>query len=220
MWDFAIGVLSNWVADALGAAITGGVVIGWIKLRHPTWIPTVCFGLGGAVVILIGAGTLRLVAWPLPSPSGVTMNNVEEYSRRWLDKYNYATRVREDKESIFALDATAPSGFSVTIRRSRSLDRYLLFSSIVTIDDHTMSLFSKDTIDHLTHQLRIELARQKISFLVDNPPRQIGLTEKLAITPQLSEDQFTAALDDLDFAGRIVSETVLQFFSKAKTQGK
>jgi hypothetical protein len=208
MWNFILGILSNWVADALGAAITGGAVLAWIKQRRPSWLPAVYVGLGGGVVILIGAGALRVISTPIPrQPDIVTVDNVEAHLNQWIDAFHYSRRKLPDaQDSFFNYVITNTYGRSLNISRLRQspFDRYLVMSAGVTVGpEHTAKLgkLSKPDADLLVRDLRIEMARYKIGFAnISIPLTTIGVEKDIPITTTLSEDTFLQATNDVDSA--------------------
>jgi hypothetical protein len=209
MRDFFLGVLSNWVADAIGTALVGGTMLAWIKKRHPSWISTMCWGLGGAIAILIGAGALRVVALPSPMSSGVTTDNIEAQVRKWLDKLGHSTTPVESTDKYFQFNVTSGDGSNFVIARPKGVfDQYLVMVGTVTIKESQLKLLSDGGVRKLMRYIQIEADRLKISVSMNSPPTRITVATRIPISPQLTEDIFVDHVADIEFSEHSVADII------------
>jgi hypothetical protein len=135
MLDFILGVLSNWVADALGASVVVGVILAWLKKHGSPWLIPICWGLCGTAITLIAAGALRVVATPIPRQVvAITPSNVEDHVKLWSDMFHFSIQhMPDDQNDYFSYNIINRNDRHLSIHRSKVFDRYLQFQADVSV---------------------------------------------------------------------------------------
>ncbi len=213
MWNFVLGVLSNWVADSIGAALIGGGVIAWIRTRRPQWIPSIRLGAGAAVAILIAAAALRVVAIPA-APPPVTADTAEDNVRKWSDAFHFGIRrLPDDNTRYFGYTLTNAWGRSMDVVRTRDHPYYLTVLASVTVGpDYLQKVghLSPNDADLFIRGLHIELARSKVGYWNVALPltTAIQLDRLMHINNELTEASFLDAMNAMDDSVVLMIEAI------------
>jgi hypothetical protein len=204
------GIISNWLSTVL--IMTGGLLIAYLKKQSSSWLGPAIWGFGGSGLV---AFTLLcfwgISAIPKNRPPDVTMSNVEENLRTWMDDFGLSTKKEDSPAAYFSLTTTLPNGDPITVSRLKSHERYIAIQAIITIaDEHKkiLSALPKDELDELEAQLSLELGRAKTTNIISHPLDRVVLLSRMPITPTMTEDEFMRQLDGLDSGIQLVRNTV------------
>jgi hypothetical protein len=188
----------------LSRYLAGGILLGWLKAKRPTWAPPFLYGLVGATLILgILVGFKVLHALSL-QPSLVEQGKEELVIRQWLDNFHFSATKVNDPESSLALLVGFRNGTQVAVRRLKMLDHYITIQGVYNISPTDMASLRKLSANkrlQVQEQLILEATRQKIGFTYQGDPIQsITLETKIPITPNLNESSFINGLDNVDIS--------------------
>lgn len=227
MGSFLSNVFGNLLADAIVAALAGGGVIAWMKRHGSPWLVPILWGLGGSVGILIGAGAIRLIAFPVPQPATqITSDNVERNVKNWLERFGFSIQKMPVSDGrYFQYVATNPFNRKTVVERVKSvpLDSYLEFENSVILgaeDPARFNTLSATNKSKFILDLTAEMARAKIGFsTVYSPQFQIQLSKTLPIASGLTEATFIQTMSDMDSGQLLVLAAIpleLSEFSKLR----
>jgi hypothetical protein len=170
-----------------------------LKWTQSEWVTPIGYALMGFAFFVILAFFIHS-AFPR-NPSPVTTENIETHVRAWADDFGFGyRRVPEQDiatEAIFAIRITLPSERNVVVFRPKSRPKYLnVQASIKPGREHQeiLSTLSEARAQELTEEVRLELTRAGLDFLLTGKLERIVIVQRLPIEG-LTEYAFMAAVD-------------------------
>jgi hypothetical protein len=193
--------------------LLGGVVLTFLKKRGSAWFAPALYGLVGcSLVAVIVYSVVALNNIPPKKSPPVSPDNVEANIRTWLDRFGLSVAKGPDEsDTIFSLFVTLRNGVGITIWRPKSLDRYVVLATLVSIkpsDQDVVNQLSPEETARFTARIRAEMARVKLIYTAESPLRTITLQKRIPITDNLTEDVFMQAIDEVNSAALLVLETM------------
>jgi hypothetical protein len=189
LWQGLVTELVGLVAAAVGA-----VVVAYLKARGSRWAAPIMYGLGGFALIAVSLFAFAGVRTFSKQELQMTPNTVEMNIRTWLDTFRLAVQREKDPQSYFTLRVTLPNQIPVTIRRTKELDRYILFETYTDVSRkhyNILEKLSKEQSERLIDELVSEVARLNVQWDVGaSPLKRILLIKHVAITTGLTEAVF------------------------------
>lgn len=206
------GILTNWLSA--GLILAGGVVLAFLKARGARWLYPALYGMVGcALVAIVLYSFAALTAIP-KKPTQVTPDTIETSIRTWADTFGLGIKKESESGSYFVYVITLPSSTPVAVSRSRKLDRYISFSTTLTVSpQHSSALerLSTSEMDQISRHVAVEMARFKIGFslLGPSPLKAVLLVKSVPITSDFTEGSFAEQLSTMDSAVALARETLI-----------
>ncbi len=210
------GLVTNWLAYA--GVVVVSLLATYLRTRGSRWIDPIIYGLvagGLSAFILVELGFIVLPSQvsSMQPAQQVTPDNIEAQTMRWSDTFRLGTKKMDVGDSYFARTFTLPDGHTFLVRRTKNLDRYLIFSANITLAQDILgplARLSHQDQDSIVRQLRREFARFHIQYEnVTLPFTMISISRFVPISDALTESSFVQNLEDMDFASAIGQETII-----------
>jgi hypothetical protein len=179
-----------------------GGVLGYLKANMPELAPRILYGLASAtcVGILLFAFTGRAIL--SKAPPEITVDNVEQNIRTWLDTFKVGEQVESDETAYFTYAVTLANGNHVIVARSKGRDHYITFTASVMVSADHASLLAKmdaNEAQQIEDEVDLDLAMFKIGrTMIGSPLKGVLIIKSVPITSSLTESEFASALDEMD----------------------
>ena len=204
-WQGSIVALVIRGLEAL--AILGfGILVAYLQTKGSTVVAPIMYGIGAAAVMSVLIVALHYLVSMGMRERPVDVTNVEAHVRKWFDAFRYGVQRADDKNSIFRLRVTSPTGSrTFFIRQLKEPDRYLYLSVTLRPAEDVrgrIDRLSEAQKQALIGQWMLEMVRQGIAY-GNVTTENIPLERRIPITSQLTESVFVTDL--LDFEGAMAS---------------
>jgi hypothetical protein len=214
----AILFVSSWLWQGiLTSAIVaiGGVVVGFISKRWPTWFPTIRAGLLGGFLL---AGIVAAIRLSLPASPHIDPDNIEDQVKQWLTREGHGFKEASTQETLFQLDVPMSLGQSdVSVIRFKTQDHYLWLKACVGLNAEEQATLSKLPTDQQVRAIwsvTTELIRFRVSFEI-SPGRSVTVHKHVPIDDSLTEDSFMSVFDDVYGASLLAAHSMISDYGKA-----
>ena len=212
--EWVQGVVTNWIADVgkVAALALLGVIAALIKSRFPRLGTLILYGVGVCALLIVIFGTFRFIDTLPPKVPQVTLDNVEENIRTWLDHFELGTRKTSMAGAIFTFEVTLKNGVPIVVTRLKEFDAYITLQTHITLSpDHKTLLdqLKSEQAEQLIHKLLLEMARSKILAAISRPLQSVSLFRRVPITSSLTEATFIERIEEVNFAFLLVNETIV-----------
>jgi hypothetical protein len=212
----------DWQTIIIVVGLLGGLaqILQWLETSQ--WLrrllPMSTGFLGGVfnlcLLTLLVIGILRLGGlehslgeWVSQNASPqITPENVETNIRTWLDAFGLSVKKipNPDPNVYFGLEVMLRSGTPVIVTRAKPFERYVtLQSALVVSPEHKAPLgkLTEPQMTQLRNGLSSELSKAKIGFEIKGLPlSNIVVATRIPITNRLTEYEFIARIDEIEFA--------------------
>jgi hypothetical protein len=106
----------------------------------------------------------------LPKPRlQTTIENVETNIKTWIDNFGMSIKKEPGQESYFSYVVTPPNGIPISVRRTKTQDRYIILRTGIGISsEHQRMLaqLSEEQQSRIFDELLLELARINIHWQI------------------------------------------------------
>ena len=142
-------------------------------------------------------------------PSTFTADTAERQTRAWLDKFRFSTTpLPSDPNTYFGFSVTSPNGVAFAVTRPKDFDQYIVIQGTVSLTDPRLKTLTAFQAEQLMRQLRIEIARLKVSSSdIGLPLTKVTVETTVPISNQLTQAVFMKSIDDIEFSERLAAET-------------
>ncbi len=143
--------------------------------------------------------------------SHVTIKNVEQKVRQWIDAFKLRHRILTDDKSYFALAAEPHPNIPVEVKRLRHRPTYLELKSRIYTSNEQRILFGEmdeEMRRSVLRRIQLECARSKIRSHWDKELKFVCIHKDILITPDLTEVRFIDSLNDVGFGALVVFNTI------------
>ncbi len=201
---------AEWTVTGIFGLI-GGAVLTFLRLNHSVWASPLLYGFAAACMIW-ACGALFIGVSRLPRlRTKVTLGNIEDNIRRWLDRSGCSVKTDSIPEAFFRLVAQLPGGTAVLIGRPRTglIHQVLIRASVINEQSIPKELqdATKEEQERLLELIRLELGRAKVGYfgLAFPVNQQFSIGKDIGITDHLSEEEFMRAVWDVEAAVHVVT---------------
>jgi hypothetical protein len=200
----------NWLQDhTLGLLFSGAIGTGFafLKKTQKAWVQPTFYGLGAfASVFAIVVGINVLNSPMLKPPDAITLENVEDHVRQWLDEYDLGVQRQKSDAAFFSFLVTLLDGYPIEITRTHDKPHYLILQGTIRVSPEHAAIIDKlprDKAIKVMDELSLELARAKSSFRITTKtdpwkPEAITIYKGVIITPNLTADDLIRDIDEVD----------------------
>jgi hypothetical protein len=195
--------------------IVGAAVLTFLKLHQSVWATPLLYGVAGAFMVWICGGVFIAVSRIPRFRTQVTVNNVEDRVRKWLDGAGASVKNDLTPDAFFRLTAQLQGGGRIIVGRPRAgLTEHVVFrAEIITPNNAPKELTdaSKSDQDRLLDLIKLELARAKVGYSGLTIPLNdcFAIFKSVRISDYLHEDTFLSALWDVEAAINQVNSVYL-----------
>lgn len=226
MDSFWQSLLSNWVAWAVIAG--GGVLLAYLRKKHPNWASIAIYGLSGAA--LIAAILIAIVDYQA-IPSGkqrVTEDNIESYIKSWAEMNGLGITKPQMgiPDTYFTYVITLKNANSITLFRTKGNPRRLDMHATIGLTEENQKRFSalsKEETTDFIQEVSLQLGLAKLgNAIVSATPITTSSNVVVPFGPQLNvevfrapfitdldEETFVKTVDEIDSGISIVKATMI-----------
>jgi hypothetical protein len=203
----------KWVAEKISEWAFFGLiglgwaaVLAWLKLDHSALAAPLLYGSAGACMVWVAGGLYIAISRIPRLRTRVTVDNIEQNVRAWLDQSGFSVKSDTVPETFFRLSAQAPGGCIFSIGRPRSglIDHVLIHAPIANEKTvlKEMQDAPKDEQTRLLELVKVELARARVGYFGLSFPlsQQFSVGRSVRITDSLNEEAFIRAVWDVEAA--------------------
>jgi len=151
-----------------------------------------------------------------------TPSNVEGKAKVWLETFHLGIQTLPDNPTQFFMFAiTTHNDRRIILHRSKEVPGYLQFQGMVKpldADRARMEKLKSQDKEAIATELRLELERQRISFVGIEPPLEEFSVIKSVPIELLTEASFMQAVDDTEFAEDLVIDTFRKELTRRSSQ--
>lgn len=204
------GLLTNWLA-ATGIFCLG-VLLVYLKAKAPRLSSLILYGLGVCTLLTVILCAFRVIATLPQEIPEITPKNIETNIRTWLDRFELGTRRTTNADSYFMYEVKLKNNAVVVISRSKNIDNYINFGANLEITKEIKTIMNNlknEQVEHLVHEIILEMARYKIESMIVLPLNNVLLHRRVPITNNLTEDTFIERINEVGFALNIANETIV-----------
>lgn len=212
------GLLTNWLSALITLGV--GLMLAYFKKKGSRWVTPILLGLFGMALICIILWAFMAITKLQQEPEPITQENIERNIRTWLDNFAFSTRKEDDPQAFFRLIATTQTNRPITITRLKSLDRYVIVATALTLSPQHKAVFDKLSQEDkglLLLGIRGEMAKLKIGYVIDNTSN-ISLLRRLPITSGLTEGNLMTTIDEVDGAFVIAEQFLIMNLNQPSKQ--
>ena len=169
------------------------------------------------LVILIGITIFAFIKVISIQQQITTPQNLQKKVISWLNNFQLSSEDKTDDAAYFRYIIKMQSGSKINIVRLKNQKNYVLLQIVLEPDENILKQLSRAQVEELFSQMKIEIARQKINFMVpDKKHKNIYLEKRIPIGAGLTEDVFISAIDEMDSTAAILRETFATVWRRHK----
>jgi hypothetical protein len=142
--------------------------------------------------------------------SRVTINNVEQKLKEWIDAFGLARRIVTNEKLDFGIQVSIPPRFIVTIGRPKDRPSYLTLVSSIRLSKEQRALFDKMSEEEkmsIYRAIRLECGRLKIGHHMHENLQVLSIHKLIPITPDLKEARILDSINEVQFSADVVMDT-------------
>lgn len=203
----------KWIVEKVGEwaffGILGlgwAVVLAWLKLDHSALAAPLLYGSAGACMTWVAGGLYIAISRIPRLRTRVTIDNIEQNIRAWLDQSGFSVKSDSVPETFFRLSAQSPGGCALSIGRPRAglIEHVVIHAPIA--NEKTVLKELQDAAKYeqarLLELVKVELARAKVGYSGLSFPvvQQFTVGKSVPITDSLNEEAFIRAVWDVEAA--------------------
>lgn len=195
-----------------------GLLMAELRARGLGVAEPILYGLAAAACVgILIAAVQYFISQRLEEPP-IDTANVETHIRTWLDNFHLGVTKTEDSDSYFSLGVDTRSGRKLSINRPKNYDRYICILwhwAIPSSEQERLRRLSEPATKLLTRELRMEMARSKIIFVIGTPLTNVVLERLIPITSNLGEHEFIEALNEIEFGAALIRGKVMEIVEQS-----
>lgn len=183
------------------------------KAHGAAWADPFLYGLATFVLLVILGLVLKL--WRRIEPIS-TSKNIEGRIRTWVDAFGLGLRKLSSEEvgqdRLFGFVITLRNGVQIMVEQHMKLPHYLMLQTSVLSAQMLEGLgkLSEEHVIKLAQDLRVEMARAGMGYVIEEPLKSLTLRKRVSITTKLTEDIFVENLDAVEATFVLLRETIKQ----------
>jgi len=127
----------------------------------------------------------------------ISTDNIEQFIREWLDRYNLTVQRTAPPEDNFHFLITTIGGTKITVKSRKAFGEYLTFTGLITFTDEQkreISTLSETDKQRAVAAIRLEVARAVIGMTPLTVENGFTLFKEVPITRFLTEAEFINTL--------------------------
>jgi hypothetical protein len=196
---------AKWIVTGI-LGLAGGAVLTFLKLHQSLWAAPLLYGTAGAFMIWICGGVLIAVSRIPRMRTKVTVGNIEQTVRDWLDTAGCSVKRDDIQETFFRFTVVMAGGSTLLIGRPRrGLTDHVLVRGDILNENSIPKEFQNAALDdqeRLIELIKLELARARVGYFGLALPitQQFAISKNIRITDFLREEDFLRAVFDVEAA--------------------
>lgn len=187
------GIVINLVSSVIAFSV--GVVVTYLEKAGSVWVKPITFGILTWLLVFTLFYLFRLGLRLPARTSLITDDNLEEFVREWMDRYNLTVQRFNDPGLHFSFVVTTLGGKRIAIKRRIDFPEYVTFSAdMAALNAEERAVFdgiSEGDRIRAMSEMRLELTRAVVGLSIPKTmPDGYSVFRQLPITGALTESQF------------------------------
>ena len=217
------GIVVNLISSLIAFSV-GGVVT-YLEKAGSVWVKPITFGMLTWLLVFTLFYLFRLGLRLPTRTSLITDDNLEEFVREWMDRYNLTVQRFSDPALHFSFIATTLGGKRITIKRRIDFPEYVTFSAdMAPLNAEERAAFDgipEDDKIRALSEVRLELTRAVVGLSIPKTmPDGYSVFRQLPITGALTESQFIREVWGIEAVVNSITTTNSLTEIRLRSEGK
>jgi hypothetical protein len=191
------GLVINLVSNAVCFVV--GVVVAYLKHEGSEWVSPLLFGVM-AWLLSMGIWFIARVLRTIPTRQRITDRNLPTILRGWFDDIGLKVQSKKDDLTDFTFIVTTDGNWVISIMRLKESPEYLTFTGYYKGEVQNFSHFTDKEKIEARLAIRLELSRSVMGYTSQDILEGFTLFRRIPISPQLSIEEVSRTLWEVEAA--------------------